>query len=75
MSVLWLLVGASTLVALGFLIAFIRATRGGQYDDRHTPAVRVLFDDLKATSGGPKPPASTNAEGSSAHGDADRHLR
>lgn len=75
MSVLWLLVGASTLVALGFLVAFIRAARAGQYDDRHTPAIRVLFDDLKPPAPGDAAPGPTNAEGPNAHGDADRHVR
>jgi nitrogen fixation-related uncharacterized protein len=28
-----------------FLYAFIKAVRGGQYDDDYTPSVRMLFDD------------------------------
>lgn len=40
-----LLIGASLLVAIGFLIAFLIAVKKGQYKDTHTPAIRVLFDD------------------------------
>ena len=45
MSTLYLLVGFSVLVALGFLAAFLWAVRRGQYADTHTPAMRVLFED------------------------------
>jgi cbb3-type cytochrome oxidase maturation protein len=42
--VMVLLIGVSLLVASGFLYAFIMSVRSGQYDDTHTPAVRMLFD-------------------------------
>lgn len=45
MSVIVVLIGFSVLVAGGFLVGFLWAVRSGQYDDRHTPAVRMLFDD------------------------------
>ncbi len=45
MSVIVILVFFSVLVAGGFLIAFIWAVKSGQYDDRYTPSVRILFDD------------------------------
>jgi len=45
MSVIFVLIGASLLVATGFLIAFLWAVRSGQMDDRVTPSVRILFDD------------------------------
>jgi cbb3-type cytochrome oxidase maturation protein len=45
MSVIAVLIGFSVLVAAGFLAGFLWAVRSGQYDDRHTPAVRMLFDD------------------------------
>lgn len=35
------------MVAVGFLIAFFWAVDSGQYDDNHTPAIRMLFDDEK----------------------------
>lgn len=45
MSVMFILIGASLVVALGFLFAFLWAIRKGQYDDTYTPSVRMLFDD------------------------------
>lgn len=48
MSVIFLLMGASILVAGGFLIAYLWAVRDGQYDDTYTPSVRILFDDEPA---------------------------
>lgn len=50
MSVIYLLISISILVAIGFFIAFIHAVKTGQYDDDYTPSVRMLFDDeLKIT--------------------------
>ncbi|MEO8235151.1 MAG: cbb3-type cytochrome oxidase assembly protein CcoS [Flavobacterium sp.] len=45
MSVIYLLISISIVVAIGFFIAFIRAVKTGQYDDDYTPSVRMLFDD------------------------------
>lgn len=45
MSVIIILIGFSLVVAVGFLIAFIWASKDGQYDDDYTPSVRILFDD------------------------------
>lgn len=50
MSVLFILVGASLLLAIGFLIAFIVSVRNGQYDDDYTPSVRILFEDQPKSS-------------------------
>lgn len=44
MSVIFLLISASALVASLFLGAFIWAVRKGQYDDDRSPAVRMLHD-------------------------------
>jgi len=44
-STIIILIGASLIVAVGFLIAFIRAVKGGQFDDDYTPSVRMLYDD------------------------------
>lgn len=50
MSVIYLLISISIVVAIVFFIAFITAVRKGQYDDDYTPSVRMLFDDeLKTT--------------------------
>lgn len=45
MSVIYLLISISIIVAICFFIAFIRAVKSGQYDDDYTPSVRMLFDD------------------------------
>ena len=45
MSVIYLLLTLSILVALVFFIAFIYSVKKGQYDDSYTPSVRILFDD------------------------------
>jgi len=45
MSVIYLLISISILIAIGFFIAFIIAVKTGQYDDDYTPSVRILFDD------------------------------
>ena len=51
MSVIYLLIGISIFVALGFFIAFLFAVRTGQYDDDYTPSVRMLFDyEIKKSS-------------------------
>jgi cbb3-type cytochrome oxidase maturation protein len=50
MSVILLLIGASLLVALLFLGAFIWSIRSGQYEDDYTPSVRMLFDNTKTKS-------------------------
>jgi cbb3-type cytochrome oxidase maturation protein len=45
MSVIYLLISISIIVAAAFLYAFLRAVKTGQYDDDYTPSVRMLFDD------------------------------
>lgn len=45
MSVIYILLSISILVAVIFFIAFIVAVRNGQYDDSYTPSVRMLFED------------------------------
>ncbi len=47
MSVVAVLICFSLLVAIGFLLAFLWAVKSGQYDDKYTPSVRILFDDNK----------------------------
>lgn len=46
MSVIIVLIGISISVALLFLGAFIWAIKSGQYEDEHSPAIRILFDDI-----------------------------
>jgi cbb3-type cytochrome oxidase maturation protein len=45
MSVIYVLISISIVVASAFLYAFIRAVKSGQFDDDYTPSVRMLFDD------------------------------
>lgn len=54
MSVMYLLIALSLLLAAAFLISFIVAIRSGQYDDKYTPSVRILFDDEPTGKSSPK---------------------
>ncbi|GAL64725.1 MULTISPECIES: cbb3-type cytochrome oxidase assembly protein CcoS [Algibacter] len=45
MSVIYILLTISIIVAIGFFVAFIIAVRNGQFDDSYTPSVRMLFED------------------------------
>ena len=45
MSIIYMLLTISVVVALIFFVAFIFSVRKGQYDDIYTPSVRMLFDD------------------------------
>lgn len=45
MSVLFILIIISLIVAVGFLFAFFWAVRSGQFEDDYTPSIRMLFDD------------------------------
>ena len=49
MSVMFILILASLLVAVGFLLAFLWAVKSGQFDDKHTPSIRMLLDDKNKT--------------------------
>ena len=49
MEALFLLIGVSLLVAIGFLFGFIWAVKSKQYDDDFTPSVRMLFEDNSTT--------------------------
>jgi cbb3-type cytochrome oxidase maturation protein len=56
MSVIAILIGFSIVVAGGFLAAFLWAVRSGQYDDKYTPSVRILFDDAPVPKQSPPDP-------------------
>jgi len=55
MSAIFILVGASLTVAIGFLAAFIWSVKNGQYDDDYTPSVRILFEDKPVIKKDPEP--------------------
>jgi cbb3-type cytochrome oxidase maturation protein len=45
MSVIYILLSISIVVAIVFFVAFIYAVKKGQFDDSYTPSVRMLFED------------------------------
>ncbi len=60
MSVIYVLLAISIIVAIGFFTAFIISVRSGQYDDSYTPSVRMLFEDELVKD--PSSTSSTNIE-------------
>ncbi|MDF4222700.1 cbb3-type cytochrome oxidase assembly protein CcoS [Maribacter sp. M208] len=51
MSVIYVLLAISLVVAIIFFVAFIVSVRQGQYDDAYTPSVRMLFEDELVKTG------------------------
>ncbi|GAB1857119.1 cbb3-type cytochrome oxidase assembly protein CcoS [Flavobacteriaceae bacterium MHTCC 0001] len=45
MSVIYILLAVSIIVAVLFFIVFVIAVKKGQFDDGYTPSVRMLFED------------------------------
>ncbi|HEY5688893.1 MAG TPA: cbb3-type cytochrome oxidase assembly protein CcoS [Yeosuana sp.] len=45
MSVIYIMLTVSIIVAIIFFVAFIFAVKNGQFDDSYTPSVRMLFED------------------------------
>ncbi|MEL4308984.1 cbb3-type cytochrome oxidase assembly protein CcoS [Joostella sp. CR20] len=45
MSVIYILLAISMVIAIIFLVLFITIVKDGQYDDVYTPSVRMLFED------------------------------
>lgn len=45
MSVIYLMIPASLVLAAAAVGAFIWATRRGQFDDLDTPQIRAVYDD------------------------------
>ena len=62
MSVIFVLIPLSILVAACFLGAFVWAVRSGQYEDTLTPAMRVLLDDSVLRRTGKDSTAGTTPE-------------
>jgi cbb3-type cytochrome oxidase maturation protein len=60
MSVIFLLIPLSIVIALCFLGAFIWAVRSGQYEDTCTPSLRLLLEEKRA---GKKAKAEAEAKG------------
>ena len=66
MYIMFVLIGFSLVVALTFLGLYLWAVRTGQFDDKYTPSVRMLFDD------GTKPRRESSPESSEDHDGASR---
>ena len=49
MSIIFLILPITLLLSLGAVAAFAWATRGGQFDDLQTPALRALHDPAPAS--------------------------
>lgn len=45
MDILYLMIICSGILAVIFLLIFIRFAKKGQFEDDESPAVRILFDD------------------------------
>lgn len=43
MTLIYLILPVTFLIAAGFVFAFVRAARGGQFDDLTTPPIRAAF--------------------------------
>jgi len=58
MSVVFIVFPLALVIAAIAVLAFIWATRSGQFDDMDTPAMRMLHDDEQSTAGpgGQEPP-------------------
>jgi cbb3-type cytochrome oxidase maturation protein len=55
MNIIFLLIGCSLVLAVGFLLAFIWTVKSGQLEDDYTPSVRMLFEDKVATPDNEEP--------------------
>lgn len=60
MSIIYVLLSISVIVALGFFVAFIVSVKSGQYDDTYTPSIRMLFEDEVVKDTSKKKPSETN---------------
>lgn len=47
MEVILILITLSLMLGLSFLIAFLWAVKSNQFEDTHTPALRILIEDEK----------------------------
>ncbi|MBT8255097.1 MAG: cbb3-type cytochrome oxidase assembly protein CcoS [Bacteroidia bacterium] len=61
MSIIYMLLAISVLVAIVFFVAFIFSVKQGQYDDTYTPSIRMLFED-EIVSDSSKEPSNTSEE-------------
>ena len=45
MEIIFILIGISLILAIGFLVAFILCVKNGQFEDSYTPSLRMLLED------------------------------
>ena len=45
MTIIFVLIAISIVIAGAFLVSFLYFAKNGQFDDTYTPSVRMLFDD------------------------------
>jgi len=50
MEIMYLMIGLSLFMAIGFVIAFVWSIRTGQQEDLITPAMRILQEDEKTNN-------------------------
>ncbi len=55
MGVIYVLITVSLLIAIVFLVVFVKAVRNGQYDDTVTPSIRMLFENKSTRNETSKP--------------------
>ena len=63
MTVIFILLILSLLIAIGFLGAFTWAVKSGQYEDAETPSMRVLAEEDEVKDRGPSTVDSGPEEG------------
>lgn len=63
MSAIFILIGFSLILALGFLAAFLWAVNSEQYEDAYTPSVRILLDDSNLKHYDSQPDTSAHHDG------------
>ncbi len=47
---MYVMIGLSLVMAIGFLVAFIWSIRSGQQDDLITPSMRILLEEKEITN-------------------------
>ncbi|MEN9386250.1 MAG: hypothetical protein RLZZ185_991 [Bacteroidota bacterium] len=50
MEIMYVMIGLSLLMAIGFLFAFVWSIRSGQQDDLITPGMRILMEEKESTN-------------------------
>jgi len=50
MSVIYIVFPLALLIAVGWIVAYVWASRSGQFDDMDTPAMRALHDEESTAS-------------------------